>query len=80
MPKTEKQFTELKSIKLTKKQVENWNPKNIKEFLDGNNTNNTDLLKTLKELHSLMVNKMDFSKEPNEQEIKMIQKVEELIK
>lgn len=42
-----KNFEFIKSIKLNKKQVDNWDPKRIKTFLEGKLTIDTQILKKL---------------------------------
>ncbi len=39
-----------------------------------------DQLKALKQLHSIMINKMDFIEKPDDNEIRIIETIERLIK
>lgn len=85
MPKTEKLYTELKAIKITPTQAEHWNPKQIREFLDGklsnlDSPNNYNVLNLLKELYDIMNSKMKPISKLSDTEMKSIEQVEELIK
>lgn len=67
-----KKFEFIKSIKLNQKQVDNWDSKKIKAFLDGKNL--------LKDLYKLMNEKMDFIKTPDNEDLELIKKIDLVIK
>lgn len=54
--------------------------KNGKEYLYSLIERTTNSLELLKQLHTVMVNRMDFTETLNEKEIKNIENIEELIK
>ena len=62
-----------KSIKLNEKQVNNWDPKKVKSFLDGNNNDN------LKFLYGLMENKFEKIKDYTPGELEKLLEIEEIL-
>ncbi len=67
-------FPVFKAIKISETQNENWNPKLIRIVLENNP------IVLLKQLCKLMDEKMDYNEIPNEDDIKLIKQIEELIK
>jgi len=67
-----KNFEFIKSIKLNQNQVNNWDSKEIKAFLDGKNL--------LNDLYALMNDKMDFIITPNSEDLELIKKIDLVIK
>ncbi len=67
-----KNFEFIKSIKLNKKQVDNWDSKRIKAFLEGKNL--------LKDLYEFMSNEAKCElKNINESDIDFLTKIKEMI-
>jgi len=67
-------FPIFKGLKINEAQNENWNPKLIRKVLESNP------IELLKQLCELMDEKMDFVKTPVEEDEKLIEQIEELIK
>lgn len=59
-----------KTIRLNNQQVENWNPENVRHFLNDN---------LLEKLYNLMVNAMKPKRILNQEEIETIKKIGEIL-
>jgi len=79
VPEHRKEYHRLCVNRLTDKKAIAKDGKNGKEYLNSLTDRTTNNIELLKQLHTVMLNKMDFTEEPNESEIKNIKNIEELI-